>query len=306
MEAKETPAIVFENVTKRFGKFNALDAISFEVGEGSITGFVGPNGAGKTTSIRLMSGLLIADGGTVTVNGENPYSSIRMREKVFFIMDTINIPPHLQIYDYLLHLSRIYDFPPSAIKNAFISLDIWSARERKIGQLSAGMKQKAQLAVALCAKAETVIADEPASNMDPGARMQLYDTIRRLNRENGTTFFISSHILTELEKVIDSVIIISRGRKLAQSSISDVIANASLKYGDGAVSVRVSDVSAASRAVKVIAIDGDTIIVKPDDGRLGPLITRLETAGITVSSVEKQRPDLGDVFSEVVSGEQVT
>ena len=252
-----------------------------------------------------MAGLLIPDGGTVTVNGESPYSSIRMRERVFFIMDTINIPPHLQILDYLLHLSMIYGFSSSAVKDALIRLDLWSARERKVGQLSAGMKQKAQLAVALCAKAEIIIADEPASNMDPGARMQLYEIVKKFNRENGTTFFISSHILAELEKVINNVIIINRGKKLAQSSVSEVIARAALKYGEGAFSITVSDVSAASRAVKTIAVEGDTIIVKPDGGKLGPLITRLEDAGITVISAEKQQPDLGDVFTEVVSGEQI-
>ena len=296
---------MFDNVTKSYGNIKALDSISFEVENGSITGFVGPNGAGKTTSIRIMAGLLLPERGSVRINGENPFSSIKMRERTFFIMDTINIPPNANIYDYFLHLSKIYQFDSSSIKDAFKSLDIWPARNRTVRQLSAGMKQKAQLAIALCASADLIIADEPASNMDPTARMQLYETITRINRERKTTFFISSHILTELERVIDSVIIIGRGRKLTQSKISDFKSRASGKYGVNALKIHVSDIKAASTAVRVLAVEGNAIVVSAEPGQLGRLITAIESAGVTVLSVEKERFDLGEVFSEVVSNEQI-
>lgn len=296
---------MFDNVTKSYGSIKALDSISFDVDEGSITGFVGPNGAGKTTSIRIMAGLLLPERGSVSVNGENPFSSIKMRESAFFIMDTINIPPSLNIYDYFLHLSRIYHFDSYSIMDAFKSLDLWAARYRTVRQLSAGMKQKAQLAIALCASADVIIADEPASNMDPTARMQLYETITKINKERKTTFFISSHILTELERVIDSVIIIGKGRKLTQSKIADFKSRFSDKYGDNTLRIEVSDTTAASAAVKVLAVEGDAVIVHANPGELGSLITAIERAGVTVLRVEKERFDLGEVFSEVVSNEQV-
>ncbi len=296
---------MFDNVTKSYGNIKALDSISFEVENGSITGFVGPNGAGKTTSIRIMAGLLLPERGSVRINGENPFSSIKMRERTFFIMDTINIPPSVSIYDYFLHLSKIYHFDSSSIEDAFKSLDIWPARNRTIRQLSAGMKQKAQLAIALCASADLIIADEPASNMDPTARMQLYETITRTNRERKTTFFISSHILTELERVIDSVIIIGRGRKLTQSKIADFKLRASGKYGVNALRIHVSDIKAASTAVRVLAVEGNAIVVSAEPGQLGRLISAIESAGVTVLSVEKERFDLGEVFSEFVSNEQI-
>ncbi len=296
---------MFDNVTKSYGNIKALDSISFEVENGSITGFVGPNGAGKTTSIRIMAGLLLPERGSVRINGENPFSSIKMRERTFFIMDTINIPASVSIYDYFLHLSKIYHFDSSSIEDAFKSLDIWPARNRTVRQLSAGMKQKAQLAIALCASADLIIADEPASNMDPTARMQLYETITRTNRERKTTFFISSHILTELERVIDSVIIIGGGRKLTQSKIADFKLRASGKYGVNALRIHVSDIKAASTAVRVLAVEGNAIVVSAEPGQLGRLISAIESAGVTVLSVEKERFDLGEVFSEFVSNEQI-
>ncbi len=251
-----------------------------------------------------MAGLLVPDGGSISVNGEMPYSSIRMKEKTFFIMDTVNIPPYIQIYDYFVHLSRIYGFDRTAIREAFKSLDIWTARDRRVKQLSAGMKQKAQLAIALCASADVIIADEPASNMDPTARMQLYDTIRRINSEKGTTFFISSHILSELEKVIDSIIIISGGHKLAQSRTADFVSRASGRYGDNTLRITVSNPVDASHAVRALGVEKDAIIIQASPGNLGKVISAIEAAGVTVFSVEKQRFDLGELFSEVVAGEQ--
>lgn len=251
-----------------------------------------------------MAGLLRPDRGRVTVLGEDPFSSIHVKERVFYVMDTVNIPPHLSIYDYFLHLSRIYGFNPSAIKESFQSLDLWTARERKVKQLSAGMKQKAQLAIALCARADLVVADEPASNMDPVARMQLYDTIRKINRENGTTFFISSHILAELEKVITGVIIISHGRKLAQSGMKEAAAEASRRHGGDSVRISVSDTAAASKVVPVVGIEGDAVIVRTEGGSLGSIISRLEAEGISVLSVERSHFDLGEVFTEAVSNER--
>lgn len=293
-------------MTKNYGSFRALNSLSFDVEDGSITGFVGPNGAGKTTSIRLMGGLLLPDVGSITVAGQNPHMSAEVRERAFFIMDTINIPPHMPIYDYFLHLSRIYGFDASRIKDAFKSMDLWPARGWNVRQLSAGMKQKTQLAIALCAEADIIIADEPASNMDPTARMQLYETIRRINRESRTTFFISSHILAELERVIDRIIIIDKGRKLAQSKVSDLLSRGSKKYGENTVRIVVSDPSAASRAIDVVAVEGSSVIVQTDEGRIGHIISSLEAKGISVMSVERQRFDLGELFSEAVSNEQVS
>lgn len=304
MEEAETAAIEFRDVTKLYGRFRALDNLSFSIPEGSITGFVGPNGAGKTTSIRLMAGLLIPDSGSIAVAGESPYSSIRMREKVFYIMDTVNIPPHLTVYEYMIHLSRIYSFDSRRIKDAFQSLDLWGYRERRVKQLSAGMKQKAQLALALCANAEVIIADEPASNMDPVARMQLYDTIRTINKDRGTTFFISSHILTELEKIIGHVVIISHGRKLVQSSVSEAMEKTLKRTGVDTVRITVSDVATAMRIVNAVSVEGNTLVVKTEEGLFGRLVTALEKNGVTILSVERQKFDLSGVFSEVVSGEQ--
>lgn len=306
MEEKTTPAIVFDGVTKHYGSFRALNDLSFDVEEGSITGFVGPNGAGKTTSIRLIGGLLLPDQGSISIAGRNPHNSAEVRERAFFIMDTINIPPHMPIYDYFLHLSRIYRFDPSRIKDAFKSMDLWPARGWNVRQLSAGMKQKAQLAIALCAEADIIIADEPASNMDPTARMQLYETIRRINRESKTTFFISSHILAELERVIDRIIIIDKGRKLAQSKVSELVARGSKKYGENTVRIVVSDPTAASGVIDVTAVEGSSVIVQTEEGRIGQIISALEAKGISVISVERQRFDLSELFSEAVSNEQVS
>lgn len=293
-----TKVIEFDNVTKYYGNFRALDGVSFTIDSGSISGFVGSNGSGKTTSIHIAAGLLRQSSGSVYILGENPWNSKTVHRKVFFLLDSFSIPGDIPLMSYLLHCSKIYHFDRSTIVDALKDIGLYQFRNLSTRRYSAGMLQKAQLSLALCAGAEVVVADEPASNLDPAARMNLYERIKRLNRENGITFFISSHILTELDRVVDHIVIINRGRLSITGRMSDLLKS---RRSDRA-RIHVSDSKAASALLEAVEIDGDTLTIELKGKGAGEAISLLEQHGIEVYSFRRTGTELEEIFREATHG----
>lgn len=196
-------------MTKRFGKYVALNGISFSVEKGSITGFIGPNGSGKTTTIKVLSGLLKADAGDIKVLGMNPWDNPEVRSRMSVIFDKLYFPQLNTVEDYLYDTASLFDkLDP---ENVIQEFELCKFRKKKLSELSAGYKQKVQLASAMLNDPELIIADEPTANLDPNARNEFNSLITKLNRR-GITFFISSHILSELERVITHVVMINKGK----------------------------------------------------------------------------------------------
>jgi len=218
--------IEVENLTKRFGPVEALRNLSFKVPEG-VAGLIGPNGAGKTTTIKILMGLLRPDEGNAEVFGLNCWKdSLKIRGKIGFLPEKAAFYDHMTGLDYLILISELKGLQNSRneASKALSLVELESeAQNRRVREYSAGMRQRLGLAQALLGTPELVILDEPTSNLDPLGRIQFLDVINKLSKEAGVAFLISSHILPELEKVCDYVVLMDKGRALKAGSLNQLL-----------------------------------------------------------------------------------
>jgi ABC-2 type transport system ATP-binding protein len=214
--------VVAEGLTKVYGSFRAVDGLSLTLNEGTITGLIGPNGAGKTTTIKMILGLLKPTKGKVEVFGENPWDNPRIRPLVGVVHEKAFFPAHHKTQDYLERTCRIFGVPETRALEVLKQVTLEDARNRPIKALSAGMLQKFSIAHALIHQPKLVIADEMTSNLDPQARSSLFDIVMRLNKQDGTTFLMSSHILPELSRICDSVAIVNQGKVWATGKLDEL------------------------------------------------------------------------------------
>jgi len=218
------------NINKKYGEFEVLKDISFEIKKGTIYGFLGPNGSGKSTTMNILSGLINFNGGEIYLDGEDfKKNKRRLLKKVGYLPQNPVFYNYMNAVEYLHFIGEIADMPEKNIKERTIDiLDIVKLNEaakRKIGQYSGGMKQRLGIAVALFNKPEIVFLDEPTSALDPEGRMEILEYIKDLKVE-GTTVFISTHILSDIERICDEVSILDKGQIL----ISDNLENLKNKY----------------------------------------------------------------------------
>nr|WP_221290543.1 ABC transporter ATP-binding protein [Stygiolobus caldivivus] len=274
---------------KSFGGKLVLKGLTFSVVKGSITGFVGPNGAGKTTTIKILSGLLRKDKGEILVLGEDPWDNPRIRKRVSVIFTKLPYPSNDSVKEYLEDLNSVFR---GDLQRLIREFNLQDHLKKRVSQLSSGQAQKIQLIASLLKDPELVIADEPTANLDPQARLEFYDMVKALARDYGVTFFISSHILSELERVIDHVVFIEDGTVKALGELSYV---ESLVNADEVV-VLVKDKERAMTVLKDFnpVPDGPYIKVK---GEVRKIIDLLDDNHIEVLSVRKV--SLDDVFRKL-------
>ena len=214
------------NLVKTFDRgFRAVDGLSFSFSSGEVIGFVGPNGAGKTTTMRIMSTLDTPDSGDITLDGvsvlDHPEQAHRL---IGFMPDDLPSRTDTTVDEYLDFFARAYGLRGAAIRKAVEGVEEFTGltefRDRTLHALSKGMKQRVSLARALVHDPAVLIMDEPANGLDPRARIELRELVKALG-ENGKAILISSHILSELEEMWTSSVIIERGRRLnAEAAVS--------------------------------------------------------------------------------------
>ena len=209
------PILEAKNLTKRYGSTIALDSVDFEVEQG-ITGLLGPNGAGKSTAIKLFLGLLKPTSGTAEVMGQQPYNSIEIRGRLGYMPEHDCLPDAINSSEFLSHMAQVSGLPPSHARTRaadvlrHVGLD--EERYRPIGEYSTGMKQRVKLAQALVHDPTIVMLDEPTAGLDPGGREEMLDLIRRTGREFGISLLLSSHLMGEVERTCDRIIVLEGGR----------------------------------------------------------------------------------------------
>ena len=213
--------IELRSVTKRFGRFTALDSLDLSVPQGSVYGLIGPNGAGKTTAIRHITGMLRPDEGAVRLSGENVFENAAVKERIFCIPDDPWFFPMASTKDMMRFFSRIY---PRFDKDRYEKLhQAFSLDEnRPIRRLSRGMQKQAAFWLALSARPEALILDEPVDGLDPVMHRQVWSLIMGDVAENETTVLVSSHNLRELEDVCDHVGILQHGKCIQERSVSQL------------------------------------------------------------------------------------
>lgn len=217
--------IAYESVTKRFGAAVAVDNVSFSVGRGECVALLGPNGAGKTTLVRLLLDFTRATRGTVAIDGL-PSTSARAREGIGYLPEVVRIPPQLTGWGYLMRCATLLGMRRREAAErcgAVIDLVGMNGKEKvPLRACSKGMAQRLALAAALFGDPRLLILDEPTSGLDPIGIREVRVILESL-KVKGTTILLNSHLLSEVEKVCDSAIIIDRGKMLVKDAIATIV-----------------------------------------------------------------------------------
>ena len=210
-----------DHVTKAFGEVVAVSNTSFSVEKGKITGFLGPNGAGKTTSIKMILGLTRPQKGKVTLFGKDPFYNSSLKHLLGYIPEIDCFPKWMKARDYFYWLGRFQLTKKEAVLRAdevLNEIGLSNASDKHIRKFSKGMKQRMKIGQALIHKPALIIGDEPFNGLDPIIRRNMINLFKEYIQEYNSTFFISSHILFEMEKFSERVILMYKGRTIAQGS----------------------------------------------------------------------------------------
>jgi ABC-2 type transport system ATP-binding protein len=278
-------AIEVTGLRKRFGSAVALDGISFSVAPGQVTGFVGPNGAGKTTTMRVILGLDAADEGSALIDGQ-PYAALRHPlSRVGSLIDAGALHPSRTARNHLLWLAYSQGLPARRVDEALADAGLQAVARRKAGGFSLGMRQRLGIAASLLGDPPVLILDEPFNGMDPEGIVWMRGFLRSLAAE-GRALLVSSHLMSEVQDAATHLVVIGRGRLVADTSVAELIAAAS----DGRISLRTV---ARSQAATVLASAGATVAV------IGP--DTLTIAGLTSERVVALLSESATPFSEVSS-----
>jgi ABC-2 type transport system ATP-binding protein len=321
-------AIRLRHVSHRFGGSLAVDDLSLEVGKGEIYGFIGPNGAGKTTTIRIMATLLEPTEGRVEIDGiDASLDPVGVRRVLGYMPDHSGVYERITVREYLEFFAASAGVRGKSPVDAAVELTGLGEWEGKlVATLSKGMRQRLGLARVLLHDPKVLVLDEPASDLDPRARVEMRDLLFEL-KDLGKTIFLSSHILSELDDVCTSVGIIERGRLLASGPIETVAAQNRLPAeartpadarAPDAVRVRkrlklrvlgeAADVLAIVRghpgvtAAAAFAAGFLDVEHEGDDQLVAELVRGLVTAGVGVVGVEPERAELERIFLEITKG----
>ena len=292
-------AIETINLTKKFGKLTAVGSLNLQIPAGSLFGLIGPNGAGKTTTLRMLAGLLEPSSGKIQINGrtsDDDWSEIH--RQIGYMPDFFGVYEDMLVWEYLDFFARCYELPSKLRQRVTVDLlelvDLADKRDVYIQSLSRGMRQRLCLAHTLVHDPAVLLLDEPASGLDPRARVEMRELLRELGAM-GKTIIVSSHILTELAEMCDSIGIIDHGRLVTSGPVDDISQQA--KHGR---IIRIKILSDPDEAIKFIKSQpgtGDIFTYNGalefefsgDDETVAALLYSLVNIGIRVISFSENR-----------------
>lgn len=302
-----------EGLVKRYGKFTAVDGLDLEVSRGSIYGFVGPNGAGKTTTMKIMAGLLRADGGSVYIDGIDVSADTDMlKQKIGYMPDFFGVYTDLRVDEYMDFYAGTYYIPyeerREIIDNLLEIVDLSHKKNDYVDSLSRGMKQRLCLARSLIHDPEILILDEPASGLDPRARIEMKEVLKQLSTLD-KTIVISSHILPELAEMCTEIGIINHGKMIDSGSVTEIMSHISKE--------RIVEIKPVDKKAELITlleqmpnvgnITDNTFYVsfsyRGDDNGLSYILTNVVSEGIPVLSFHEKEGNLEDIFMQLTGGE---
>jgi ABC-2 type transport system ATP-binding protein len=300
--------LVVEGVTKRFAGRVALDGVAFTARPGEVLGLLGPNGAGKTTTMRIALGYVAPDAGRVRIAGidvgDDPR---RARASCGYLPESCPLPAELRVSEYLLHRAALKDIPRAArrarVDEVVAEVGLGDVRTRVIGQLSKGYRQRVGLADALLARPPVLILDEPTDGLDPNQRREVLELVRALGRERAVV--LSTHVLPEVQAVASRVVILDRGRVVAEGALDDLESAAVVVVarGDGEA------LRAAIAAVPgVVSVEGEP---GPDELRFVVRAERdvreeIARAVVTAGALRALHPERGleELFSRLTDNKR--
>lgn len=287
--------IDIRDLTKTFGRTTALDGLDLRVEPGEVRGFLGPNGAGKSTTIRILLGLLRADAGTVRLFGSDPWTdAVALHRRLAYVPGDVALWPNLTGGEIIDYLGRLHGRPDPRRREELLERFELDPR-KKARTYSKGNRQKVALVAAFASDAELYVLDEPTSGLDPLMEAVFTDLVREL-RDQGRSVLLSSHILSEVEKLCDTVTIIRAGRAVESGTLADLrhltrTRVAALVRGD--VTAVLSRDGVHDPRTEQVA-EGTRVTVDVDDAALGEVLPALTAAGLLTLTATP--PSLEDLF----------
>ncbi|MCS7476706.1 ATP-binding cassette domain-containing protein [Umezawaea endophytica] len=288
--------IEVENLTKRYGPKTAVDGLSFTVRPGVVTGFLGPNGAGKSTTLRLLVGLDAPTSGGTKVNGK-PYRRHRapLRE-IGVLLEARAVHPGRSARDHLLAVGATHGIGAKRVDEVLDVVGLTEVARRRVGKFSLGMGQRLGIGVALLGDPRAVVLDEPVNGLDPDGIKWIRHLLRDLAAE-GRTVFVSSHLMSEMALTADHLVVVGRGKLVADVPVADLIA--STRRGVRVRTPRTSDLVAVLQGdgVEITSLGGgvvDVIGLSTED-----IGTRALVAGIPLFELTPQRASLEEAYTEL-------
>lgn len=293
------------NLTHKFlnGEL-ALDNVNLEVRDGSIYGFLGPNGAGKTTTLKLILGLLKKQQGEIRVFGEAfERNRVGILSRLGSLIESPSIYGHLTAEENLEVLRIVYGSPRSRIGKVLELVGLADTGAKKAGDFSLGMKQRLSIAIALLHEPKLLILDEPTNGLDPNGILEMRELFKKLNKEQGITILVSSHLLSEIERLVTHVGIIHRGNILFQGTLDDLI---SKKQQGSVITIETSDNAKASGIISNGGVAscvefGRVEVPMLEKEKIAAINRELVQNGIDIYGIARIENDLETIFFDVIS-----
>lgn len=295
------PLISARKLTKKFGGFTALDSIDFDVAKGESFGLLGPNGAGKSTAMRIIGATSQRTSGEITVLGKDPEKfGPQIRAHLGVVPQQDNLDQQLSVTENLYIYGRYFGLPRKFVRNKIEELLVFAQleekRNAKVESLSGGMKRRLTIARALVSEPEILMLDEPTTGLDPQARHILWDRLFRL-KEDGVTLVITTHFMDEAEQLCDRLIVMDKGKIMAEGSPANLIKNYSTKevleirFGSERNSQMASQLKSLCERIEELP---DRVLMYTDDGEA--LLEKVYSAGMRPKTSLVRRGSLEDVF----------
>ncbi|MBX3242541.1 MAG: ABC transporter ATP-binding protein [Chitinophagaceae bacterium] len=294
-----------QNLDFAFEKGDAvLKSINLNVEQGAIYGFLGPNGSGKTTTIRLILGLLPNAKNNIRLFGQNLSDNrINILSKIGSLIEQPSLYEHLSGYENLEIIRRIRNVSKNRIDKVLQLVDLKSASQKKVVNYSLGMKQRLGLAIALISEPELLVLDEPVNGLDPNGIIEIRELLLNLNRENGITIFLSSHLLSEIEKIVTHLGILSKGQLVFQGRYDELTA---LQNKSAMIYIETSDnrksADLIEKKYKIIDAGNSHIQLSYQNReQVAAICKLLVEMNIDIYKVQLENNDLENIFLDITS-----
>jgi ABC-2 type transport system ATP-binding protein len=312
-------SISVDNLSKMYGSFRALDAISFEVEPGEIVGFLGPNGAGKTTTMKILTCFMAATSGAAEVAGFDVYTEFdEVRKRVGYLPENVPLYDEMLVYDYLDFIAQVREVAPAdrdeRIERVVDLTGLHDVVGREIAELSKGYRQRVGLAQAIIHEPDVLILDEPTTGLDPNQIVEIRDVITQIGEEK--TIIFSTHILQEVTAVCDRIIIINRGEIVADGTLAEL--EEAIAETNPGLLVEFAPAADEDEIRALLEELPGARAVKPADRRPGQVAFRIETddedrvrsallesegeEGHGLTSLTRAEPTLEDIFRVYTEG----
>ena len=288
------------HLTKRYGPVLAVDDLSFDVHPGKVTGFLGPNGAGKTTTLKILLGLAAPTAGSATIGGAEYRRLPDPLRQVGAALDSDTFHPGRTAIQHLKVIATAAGLPHRRAGEVLDQVGLANAADRRVGGYSLGMRQRLSLAGALLGDPGVLILDEPLNGLDPEGIRWMRGLLRSLAAE-GRTVLVSSHLLTEVAQTVDEVVVLAKGRLIAETTLADLTGRSSVTRARTTDAARLADVLLAA-GIGVRLVDGTTVEARGADADAVGLAAA--GAGLPILELSRHDEDLETLFFDLVNAGQ--